>query len=56
MNYVVRWAMNIEARNPKEAAKIALNIQRDPKSIATYFWVQGNKKTHFVDLKEEKGK
>lgn len=37
--YTVSWDINIEAESMKEAAKIALEIQRDPDSIATTFVV-----------------
>lgn len=37
MNYLVTWEIEIEASSPKEAAKEALRIQRNPESIATVF-------------------
>lgn len=38
-SYLVRWDIDIEADTPQEAAKKALEIQRDPQSIATCFTV-----------------
>lgn len=35
--YLVTWAINVEADSPEEAAELALEIQRDPESIATVF-------------------
>ena len=37
--YHVRWDIDVEAGSPKQAAKKALKIQRDPESIATVFEV-----------------
>jgi hypothetical protein len=34
---LVRWEINIDADSPREAAEFALEIQRDPSSIATVF-------------------
>jgi hypothetical protein len=38
--YEVVWAINVEADNSIDAAKKALIIQRDPRSIATVFEVE----------------
>ena len=38
-NYYVTWSIEIEATSPKVAAEMALEIQRDPESIATIFTV-----------------
>lgn len=38
-DYHVEWHIDITARNQQEAAQIALNIQRDPESFATFFEV-----------------
>ena len=35
--YVVRWKIELEADSPQDAAAQALDIQRDPDSIATVF-------------------
>lgn len=35
--YVVVWGIEIDADSPQEAARIALDIQRDPESLATVF-------------------
>ena len=40
-DFLVRWEINIEADSPREAAENALEIQRDPSSIATVFNVWG---------------
>lgn len=37
--YLVKWEIDIEADSPMEAAEKALEIQRDPDSIATCFKV-----------------
>ncbi len=37
--YTVRWEIDVDAESPKEAAKQALEIQRDPESLATVFEV-----------------
>ena len=39
--WVVRWSMPIEAENAVDAAVQALEIHRDPASIATIFRVRG---------------
>lgn len=39
-NYHVKWAIDIEAQTPVEAAQKALEIQRDKSSIATFFDVK----------------
>lgn len=46
----VRWEIDVDARTAREAARKALEIQRDPGSIATVFDVQHNDKTVRVDL------
>jgi len=50
--YLVTWKIDIEASNPKEAAKQALEIMRDPESTATVFEVEDKKKKtlHIIDL------
>ena len=43
MEYRVNWTIDVEAGTPKQAAKQALAIQRDPESAATAFdvhWIQ----------------
>jgi hypothetical protein len=52
-NYFVTWEIDIEAESPVEAARRALEIHRDPESIATIFIVKdeaGDSTT--VDLTE----
>lgn len=39
--YLVTWKIDIEADSPEEAAAIALMIQRDPESSATFFEIEG---------------
>ena len=50
MLYLVTWKISIEAETPKQAAKKALEIQRDKKSIATVFEVEAKNKNHVIDL------
>lgn len=54
--YNVMWEMPIEAESPREAAHAALQVQRDPESIATFFTVQNTdtQKIYYEDL-DEKG-
>ncbi len=56
MQYEVRWIIDIEANSPKDAAKEALEIQRDNGSEAIYFTVTeqvtGNKVD--IDLRKDK--
>lgn len=40
MEYQTTWKIEVEAGSFEEAVKIALEIQRDPKSIATQFEVR----------------
>lgn len=35
--YLVRWEIDVEADTPADAAQRALQIQRNPQSIATVF-------------------
>lgn len=53
-NYTVTWTIDLEANSPVDAARKALEIQRDPGSIATFFTVMGNlsSKTIDVDLED----
>ena len=37
--YIVRWEIDIDADSPREAAEKALEVVRDPASIATFFQV-----------------
>ena len=39
--YRVVWVMDIDADTAESAARIALNVQRDPQSTATVFEVDG---------------
>jgi hypothetical protein len=38
--YRVFWSIELAADSPREAAKEALRIQRDPDSLATFFTVR----------------
>ena len=40
MEYQVTWKIEVEAESFEEAVKLALEIQRDPNSIATLFEVK----------------
>jgi len=51
----VRWEIDVEAKTAREAARTALEIQRDPRSIATVFDVTDKGKTTRVDLLNESG-
>jgi len=39
---LVTWEITIDEKDPIEAAKKALKMQRDPNSIATCFTVENN--------------
>lgn len=41
--YLVTWEMHLNATTPREAAERALEIHRDPESIATHFVVSDRK-------------
>jgi hypothetical protein len=50
-DYLVEWSCEIEADNPVEAARMALEMHRDPTSTATVFTVIGTDMTSTeVDL------
>jgi hypothetical protein len=55
--FLVSWKINLDADSPQEAAQKALDIQRDPTSIATVFKVVDlpTKTTTHVDLTPEDG-
>ena len=48
----IRWEIDVDARTPREAARKALAIQRDPASIATVFDVTDRDGTVRVDLSD----
>lgn len=50
--YNVVWEMDIDAENPEEAARRALEIQRDKESIATCFKVFDRGVCTEIDLTE----
>ena len=51
--FLVEWAIDIDAATPEAAARRALEIQRNPASMATVFDVTGeNGIKHRVDLLE----
>jgi len=39
MEYRVTWTIDLDAESSEEAAQEALEIQRDPESLATHFTV-----------------
>ena len=41
MEYLVTWSIEVTADSPRAAAEQALEIQRDPNSLATCFMVAG---------------
>ena len=52
--YIVMWAIEIWAATPRQAAELALAIQRDPASTATVFDVYSGKSGRHTrhDVKE----
>ena len=40
MEFVVTWVIELDADSPEEAARQALEVQRDAESIATHFRVR----------------
>ena len=53
-NYMVQWEIELSAENPRDAAKEAWEIMRDPGSIATVFDVFGEDgSVKRIDLEEE---
>lgn len=53
VEYTVKWEMTMEADTPREAAEKALEVHRDPESIATFFTVvHPEGETVEVDLEE----
>lgn len=53
--YRVVWEIDIEADDPRTAAREALRIQRDPRSIATVFNVTDTRfgHTNVIDTSDE---
>jgi len=41
--YLVEWSIDIDAETPEEAAKLALEVQRDPESQGLFFEVTDDK-------------
>ena len=51
--YLVTWSIDLEAESPEDAARQALDIQRDPDSCALVFGVrEPGKRLVRVDLWE----
>jgi hypothetical protein len=51
--YSIKWEIEIDAKTPEDAARKALEIQRDPASIATVFDVYEKEGNHTcIDLLE----
>lgn len=55
-HYEVAWTIDIYADDPEEAAAKALEVQRDPESIATVFEVHDAESgdVHTIDLDWER--
>ena len=55
-DYLITWTIDIYADTSEEAAIKALEIQRDPSSIATYFHVKNKDTGEFlgIDLEDSK--
>lgn len=49
-HYLVEWSIDIEADSAEEAARQALEIQRNPASMATVFRVYDDFLEETVDL------
>jgi hypothetical protein len=55
MQYLVTWEINIDATSPREAAELALQMQRDPNNTATVFQVwteEADMEPDTIDLSE----
>lgn len=54
MEHRVTWTIDLDAKSPEEAARKALEIQRDPESIATCFVITDDHGKHIdVDLDDK---
>ena len=54
MEYRVTWIIDLDAESFEDAAEKALEIQRDPESLATHFLIQdqhGNDREVWADHK-----
>lgn len=51
--YYVEWRIDVWASSPEEAASLALDIQRDPDSLATVFHVATDNGFVVVDVDPE---
>lgn len=49
-SYSVTWTMELDAASPRQAAELALAVQRDPESTATVFDVSGAGTSVQIDL------
>lgn len=59
MNYLVRWIVEVTADSPEQAAREALSIQRDPKSLNLDFDVaeeadEAFLESEMINLEEER--
>lgn len=52
-SYRVTWEIDIDAASPRDAAEKALNIQRDPNSIATVFAVVEKRRLLQIDVRPD---
>lgn len=50
MYYRVDWSINVEADSYEHAAKLAMDIQKDPNSIALFFDVKAVDETLFTTI------
>lgn len=48
--YTVAWFIEIDADSPEDAARRALEIHRDPASIATFFEVKKRGPNTLIDV------
>lgn len=48
--YRVSWEIDVDAATPEDAARTALQVQRDSNSTALVFRVRDGRRTHTVDM------
>ncbi len=48
--YLVSWEIELMAESAEQAAQLALEVQRDTKSMATVFQVHSEDNTETIDL------
>ena len=47
--YLVQWEIEIDADSPQQAARLAREIQLDPKNVADHFTVWDTTKDEWAD-------